>query len=256
MRDDVAMTGEMTLTGQVLPIGGLKEKALAAQRAGIRRIIAPRRNEADLEDIPEHLRTGMDFVWVGDVGEVFDAALTRRHRPPLTAPASRVCSLEANRRGEVEWQAKKKAPKAQAAALKARYNPYVQRVIEDEDLRDNLVQAYESARKAYGRLSNGKSPTKQIFDDKKLQKEIKKAAASVTRRERRAARGAARSEAAAASASCWCSASSARAWRSRSARTCARRCSTRCSAPRRSSSTPPRRPPSTPSGEPAGASNN
>ena len=50
------MTGEITLTGQVLPIGGLKEKALAAQRAGITRVIAPRRNEPDLEDIPEHLR--------------------------------------------------------------------------------------------------------------------------------------------------------------------------------------------------------
>jgi hypothetical protein len=75
--------------------------------------------------------------------------------------------------------AKKKAQKAQKAAMKARYNPYVQRVIEDEDLRDNIVQAYESARKAYGRLTNGKSPTKQIFDDKKLQKEIKKTASNV-----------------------------------------------------------------------------
>jgi hypothetical protein len=75
--------------------------------------------------------------------------------------------------------AKKKAQKAQKAAMKARYNPYVQRVIEDEDLRDNIVQAYESARKAYGRLMNGKSPTKQIFDDKKLQKDIKKAASNV-----------------------------------------------------------------------------
>jgi hypothetical protein len=76
-------------------------------------------------------------------------------------------------------QAKKKAQKAQKAAMKARYNPYVKRIVEDEDLRDNLVQAYESARKAYGRLANGKSPTKQIFDDKKLQKDIKKSAASV-----------------------------------------------------------------------------
>jgi hypothetical protein len=75
--------------------------------------------------------------------------------------------------------AKKKAQKAQKAALQARYNPYVQRVIEDEDLRDNIVQAYESARKAYTRLTNGKSPTKQIFDDKKLQKEIRNAAFNV-----------------------------------------------------------------------------
>jgi ATP-dependent Lon protease len=75
VRHDVAMTGELTLTGQVLPIGGLKEKALAAQRAGINRLLAPRRNEPDLEDIPEPLRERMDFVWVGEVGEVFDAAL-------------------------------------------------------------------------------------------------------------------------------------------------------------------------------------
>jgi ATP-dependent Lon protease len=82
VRDDVAMTGELTLTGQVLPIGGLKEKALAAQRAGIRRVLAPRRNEADLEDIPEPLRADMEFVWVGEIGEVFTAALTdgAKHR--------------------------------------------------------------------------------------------------------------------------------------------------------------------------------
>ena len=76
-------------------------------------------------------------------------------------------------------QAKKKAKSAQKAAMKARYNPYVQRIVEDEDLRDNIAQAYDSAKKAYSRLSNGKSPTKQIFDDKKLQKEVKKAAESV-----------------------------------------------------------------------------
>src|SRR5919197_5236756 len=75
--------------------------------------------------------------------------------------------------------ASKKAQKAQKMAMAARYNPYVQRIIEDEDLRDNIVQAYDSARKAYARLSNGKSPTKQIFDDKKLQKEIRKAASNV-----------------------------------------------------------------------------
>ena len=66
------MTGELTLTGLVLPIGGLKEKALAAQRAGVKRVLAPRRNEADLEDFPDNLRDGMEFVWVGEVGEVFD----------------------------------------------------------------------------------------------------------------------------------------------------------------------------------------
>jgi len=75
VRPEIAMTGEITLTGQVLPIGGLKEKALAAQRLGIKHLIAPRRNEGDLEDIPEPLRKGLSFTWVDQVGEVFDAAL-------------------------------------------------------------------------------------------------------------------------------------------------------------------------------------
>ena len=78
VRDDTAMTGELTLTGMVLPIGGLKEKALAAQRAGVKRVLAPRRNEPDLEDFPENLRDGMEFVWVGEIGEVFAAALDGR----------------------------------------------------------------------------------------------------------------------------------------------------------------------------------
>jgi ATP-dependent Lon protease len=75
VRPDLAMTGEITLTGQVLPIGGLKDKALAAQRSGIKTIIAPARNEAETEEIPEHLRRRMEFVWVSEIGEVFDAAL-------------------------------------------------------------------------------------------------------------------------------------------------------------------------------------
>jgi ATP-dependent Lon protease len=75
VRDDTAMTGEITLTGQVLPIGGLKEKALAAQRAGISRVIAPRRNEPDLEDIPEHLRRDLEFMWAAEVEDVLDLAL-------------------------------------------------------------------------------------------------------------------------------------------------------------------------------------
>jgi ATP-dependent Lon protease len=75
VRGDTAMTGEITLTGQVLPIGGLKEKALAAQRAGISRVIAPLRNEPDLEDLPQQLRDAIEFVWAGEIGEVLEAAL-------------------------------------------------------------------------------------------------------------------------------------------------------------------------------------
>ena len=75
--------------------------------------------------------------------------------------------------------ASKKVQKAGKAAQSARSNPYVQRLIEDDDLRQNIVQAYESARDAYGRLSNGKNPTKQIFDDKKLQTHVTQAAGNV-----------------------------------------------------------------------------
>ncbi len=75
VRDDVAMTGEITLTGQVLPIGGLKEKALAAQRNGIRVVIAPALNESDTDDIPAHLRRDLDFVFVDQIEQVLDVAL-------------------------------------------------------------------------------------------------------------------------------------------------------------------------------------
>jgi ATP-dependent Lon protease len=75
VRDDVAMTGEITLTGQVLPIGGLKEKALAAQRSGIGTVIAPALNEGDVDEIPEHLRRDLEFVFVDDIEQVLEVAL-------------------------------------------------------------------------------------------------------------------------------------------------------------------------------------
>jgi ATP-dependent Lon protease len=78
VRSDVAMTGEITLTGQVLPIGGLKEKALAAQRNGIKRVIAPALNEQDVDEIPAHLRSRLEFVFVSEIGAVFDASLAAR----------------------------------------------------------------------------------------------------------------------------------------------------------------------------------
>jgi ATP-dependent Lon protease len=75
VRSDVAMTGEITLTGQVLPIGGLKEKALAAQRAGIKRVLVPTRNEADVAEIPEHQREGLEFVYGDTIDDALAAAL-------------------------------------------------------------------------------------------------------------------------------------------------------------------------------------
>jgi ATP-dependent Lon protease len=72
--DEVAMTGEITLTGQVLPIGGLREKSLAAQRAGVKKVIFPRENESDLEELPEETRKELEFVPVDSIEEVFDVA--------------------------------------------------------------------------------------------------------------------------------------------------------------------------------------
>ncbi len=78
VRADVAMTGEITLRGQVLPVGGIKQKVLAAARVGIDTVILPARNEPDLEDIPEEVREKMTFIFADRVDEVFAAAL----RPP------------------------------------------------------------------------------------------------------------------------------------------------------------------------------
>jgi ATP-dependent Lon protease len=78
VRSDVAMTGEVTLTGQVLPIGGLKEKALAAQRNRIKKVIAPALNEQDIDEIPAHLRKTIEFVFVESVDEVLATALASR----------------------------------------------------------------------------------------------------------------------------------------------------------------------------------
>jgi ATP-dependent Lon protease len=89
VRDDLAMTGEVTLTGQVLPIGGLKEKALAAQRSGIAVVVAPAENEPDADDVPAHLRADLEFVFVDHVREVLAAALAPARRVRRPPPAAR-----------------------------------------------------------------------------------------------------------------------------------------------------------------------
>jgi ATP-dependent Lon protease len=83
VRGDVAMTGEITLRGRVLPIGGVKEKVLGAHRAGIKHIILPRQNEADLEDIPEDVRDSLQFHTVSKLDEVFELALLPVHAKEL-----------------------------------------------------------------------------------------------------------------------------------------------------------------------------
>jgi ATP-dependent Lon protease len=90
-RSDVAMTGEISLRGKVLPIGGLREKILAAHRAGISTVIFPRRNEGDLEDLTNELREEMTFVPVDDAREVLAVALEGGQpiRQPYLAPHER-----------------------------------------------------------------------------------------------------------------------------------------------------------------------
>ncbi len=77
VRRDIALTGEITLRGNVLPVGGVKEKVLAAQRAGVRKMILPLPNKKDLIDIPKYIRSRMEFIFVEEIGEVFRYALVK-----------------------------------------------------------------------------------------------------------------------------------------------------------------------------------
>jgi ATP-dependent Lon protease len=81
VRHDVAMTGEISLRGRVLPIGGVKEKTLAAHRAGIKRVLLPERNKADLEEVPKEVRDELEFVLVSKVDDVLESGLERMPQP-------------------------------------------------------------------------------------------------------------------------------------------------------------------------------
>ncbi|HEY2219478.1 MAG TPA: endopeptidase La [Gaiellaceae bacterium] len=89
--DDVGMTGEITLTGQVLPIGGIREKSLAAQRAGLKRVILPRENEAELVELPPETRESLEFIPADTIEDVFAAAFNGRR---ASRPRSRPQRLE------------------------------------------------------------------------------------------------------------------------------------------------------------------
>jgi ATP-dependent Lon protease len=89
VKKGVSMTGEITLRGQVLPVGGIKEKMLAAHRAGLKTIILPKRNELDLEDVPEEVRKGLTFIFAETVNDVLKAALEKPVRPASTTKTSK-----------------------------------------------------------------------------------------------------------------------------------------------------------------------
>jgi ATP-dependent Lon protease len=107
VRHQTAMTGEITLRGKVLPVGGIKEKILAARRAGIETVLMPARNEKDLADVPEHLRKGLTLIFVKDIAEVLAAALS----PLVLAPVAVV---------EAETRKARETPKGRRDRLKPR----------------------------------------------------------------------------------------------------------------------------------------
>jgi ATP-dependent Lon protease len=89
VREDVAMTGEVTLRGQVLPVGGIKEKALAAHRAGVTTFILPRRNEADLDDLPANLKDELRIVLVDTIDDALEVALPEEFHLGRQSPSQR-----------------------------------------------------------------------------------------------------------------------------------------------------------------------
>jgi ATP-dependent Lon protease len=102
VRDDVGMTGEITLRGQVLPVGGIKEKVLAAHRVGLKTVILPKRNEKDLEDVPEEVRKELEFVLVDRVDQVFETALCE---PSLEWQQRIQEAARSNGKDKVPWAA-------------------------------------------------------------------------------------------------------------------------------------------------------
>jgi ATP-dependent Lon protease len=105
VRKDVAMTGEVTLRGKVLPVGAIKEKVLAAHRAGISTVILPRENEKDLEEIPQHVRRDLDIHFVENMEQVLKVALQDGVREPAHSATGQVEA--ASDKGEVGKQARK-----------------------------------------------------------------------------------------------------------------------------------------------------
>jgi ATP-dependent Lon protease len=87
VRNDTAMTGEISLRGLVLPVGGIKEKVLAAMRAGLTTVMLPKRNQKDLHDVPEETRRKLGFIWLETVDDAMSFALTRVGRAPEPKPA-------------------------------------------------------------------------------------------------------------------------------------------------------------------------
>ena len=109
VKSDVAMTGEITLRGRVLPVGGIKEKVLAAHRAGLKTIILPKRNEKDLDELPEQVRKDLKFVFAEQVTDVFNAALGAKRVPKVAGNGHEQSASEEPEKERTPRSAKKRA---------------------------------------------------------------------------------------------------------------------------------------------------
>jgi ATP-dependent Lon protease len=118
VRRDVAMTGEITLRGRVLPIGGLKEKTLAAKRMGINTVVLPKRNKKDLDDLPTYVKEGMNFVIVDTVDEVLKSTLVEQKK--ALSPAVKQKKVAHTQSGNSRGAQKIKIANTRNAALSDR----------------------------------------------------------------------------------------------------------------------------------------
>jgi ATP-dependent Lon protease len=96
IRNDTAMTGEISLRGLVLPVGGIKEKVVAAARAGVKRVMLPARNRRDYDDIPEEARQQLEFIWLERVEEAIAAALDATPEASLSPKAAASTNADAH----------------------------------------------------------------------------------------------------------------------------------------------------------------
>ena len=110
----IGMTGEITLSGRVLPVGGIREKVLAAHRAGLKCVVLPKRNEQDLEEVPEDIRAALEFVFVRTIDELLDFVFDAKAKPAGAARTGKKPRAAGSR------SRKKGLPRKQAAAGAAR----------------------------------------------------------------------------------------------------------------------------------------